>query len=49
MGHYHGKEGFIGLSKAKAVHTKGKFNSGMFIYPPYGTAIQRLIHKFFIR
>ena len=49
MGHYHGKEGFIGLSKAKAVHRKGKFNSGMFIYPPYGTAIQGLIHKFFIR
>lgn len=49
MGHYHGKEGFIALSKAKAVHRKGKFNSGMFIYPPYGTAIQKLIHKFFIR
>ncbi|MAK90579.1 MAG: coniferyl-aldehyde dehydrogenase [Oceanospirillaceae bacterium] len=49
MGHYHGKEGFIALSKAKAVHRKGKFNSGQFIYPPYGNGIQKLIKKFFIR
>lgn len=49
MGHYHGKEGFIALSKAKAVHRKGKFNSGQFVYPPYGTSIQSLIYKFFIR
>ncbi|MCA6062421.1 coniferyl aldehyde dehydrogenase [Thalassolituus marinus] len=49
MGHYHGKEGFVALSKAKAVHRKGKFNSGQFIYPPYGGAIQSLIKKIFIR
>lgn len=49
MGHYHGKEGFIALSKAKAVHKKGKLNSGRFIYPPYGTAIHKLIYKLFIR
>lgn len=49
MGHYHGKEGFIGLSKAKSVHQKGKFNSGKMAYPPYGTLIHKLIYKFFIR
>lgn len=49
MGHYHGKEGFVALSKAKAVHRKGKFNSGQFIYPPYGGALQSLIRKMFIR
>lgn len=49
MGHYHGKEGFVALSKAKAVHRKGKFNSGQFVYPPYGGAIQSIIHKLFIR
>lgn len=49
MGHYHGHEGFIALSKAKAVHRKGRFNSGQFIYPPYGGALQKLIHKLFIR
>lgn len=49
MGHYHGKEGFITLSKAKAVHTKGRFNSGKMAYPPYGKAVHKLIYKFFIR
>lgn len=49
MGHYHGKEGFVALSKAKAVHRKGKFNSGQFIYPPYGGFIQSMIKKLFIR
>ena len=49
MGHYHGHEGFVALSKAKPVHRKGKFNSGQFIYPPYGGALQTLIKKIFIR
>lgn len=49
MGHYHGQEGFIALSKAKAVHKKGRFNSGMFIYPPYGGFIQKMIRALFIR
>ena len=49
MGHYHGKEGFISLSKAKAVHRKGRFNSGKAIYPPYGRSIQSLVYKLFIR
>ena len=33
MGHYHGREGFLTFSHAKAVHKKGRFNSGMFGYP----------------
>lgn len=49
MGHYHGKEGFITLSKAKSVHKKGGFNSGKMAYPPYGTIVHKLIYKFFIR
>ncbi|MDF1764161.1 MAG: aldehyde dehydrogenase family protein [Oleibacter sp.] len=49
MGHYHGKEGFVALSSAKPIHRKGRFNSGQFIYPPYNTAIQKLIYKLFIR
>lgn len=49
MGQYHGKEGFISLSKAKAVHTKGRLNLGKLIFPPYGTGVQKLIKKFFIR
>jgi coniferyl-aldehyde dehydrogenase len=49
MGHYHGYEGFLTLSKAKAVHRIGKFNSGKFAYPPYNTPIHKLIYKLFIR
>lgn len=33
IGHYHGKEGFLTFSHAKAVHQKGRFSSGIFGYP----------------
>ena len=33
LGHYHGKEGFLTFSHAKAVHRKGRFSSGIFAYP----------------
>jgi len=49
MGHYHGHEGFLTFSKAKGVFIKQRFNAAKLIYPPYGTAIQRLIHKLFVR
>lgn len=49
MGHYHGHEGFLTFSKAKAVHSKGRFNSGRLVYPPYGRWIHRLIQRWFIR
>jgi len=49
MGHYHGKEGFITFSKAKAVHRKGRFSTGNLAYPPYDNSIRKLIYKFFIR
>lgn len=49
MGHYHGHEGFLTFSKAKGVLIKSRFNAARLIYPPYGTAIQRLIQQLFIR
>jgi len=49
MGHYHGHEGFLTFSKAKGVFIKQRFNAAKFIYPPYGTAIQKLIYKLFVR
>lgn len=49
MGHYHGKEGFITFSKAKAVHRKGRFSTGSLAYPPYDNAIRKMIYSFFIR
>lgn len=49
MGSYHGKEGFLTFSHAKTVLKSGKFNSGLFIQPPYGSKIQSLIMKLFLR
>ncbi|MDH0302668.1 MULTISPECIES: coniferyl aldehyde dehydrogenase [unclassified Pseudomonas] len=49
MGHYHGHEGFLTFSKAKAVLAKQRFNAAKVIYPPYGKALQRLVCKLFIR
>ncbi len=49
MGHYHGHEGFLTFSKAKAVFIKQKFNAASLVYPPYGGAIQKLIRWLFVR
>ncbi|NIE76113.1 coniferyl aldehyde dehydrogenase [Pantoea sp. Ap-967] len=49
MGHYHGHEGFLTFSKAKAVLTKQRLNVARLIYPPYGKALQRLVYRLFIR
>ena len=49
MGQYHGHEGFLTFSKAKAVHIKGRFNSAKFAYAPYKSPIHKLIYRLFIR
>lgn len=49
MGHYHGHEGFLTFSKAKAVFAKQRFNAARLIYPPYGKALLKLVYKLFIR
>ncbi|WP_076410289.1 coniferyl aldehyde dehydrogenase [Shewanella sp. UCD-KL12] len=49
MGHYHGKEGFLTLSHAKTVLSRGKLNTGKFVHPPYGTGIQSMLYKLFLR
>ena len=33
----------------RAVFIKQRFNAARLIYPPYGTAIQKLVQKLFIR
>ncbi|MBP0939639.1 coniferyl aldehyde dehydrogenase [Pseudomonas sp. 20GA0148] len=48
MGNYHGREGFITFSQAKAVFIKQRFNAARLIYPPYGRAIQRWVYKLFL-
>ena len=49
MGHYHGHEGFLTFSKAKAVHRIGRLNGAKLAYPPYNKLIHKLIYRFFIR
>ena len=49
MGAYHGHEGFLTFSHAKAVFSKGRFNAARLIYPPYGGLVQRLVQKFLLR
>jgi coniferyl-aldehyde dehydrogenase len=49
MGHYHGREGFLTMSKAKSVMQKGRINSMKPIYPPYGGVILKYLSKWLIR
>lgn len=49
MGHYHGHEGFLTLSHAKAVYEKGRINSARLIYPPYRGKILSLLNRLFLR
>ncbi|SDS64543.1 coniferyl-aldehyde dehydrogenase [Halopseudomonas litoralis] len=49
MGHYHGHEGFLTFSKAKAILRKPRFNATRVLYPPYGTRLQKLARRLLIR
>ncbi|MEQ8825223.1 MAG: coniferyl aldehyde dehydrogenase [Filomicrobium sp.] len=46
MGHYHGKEGFLGFSKAKGVVRKGGFNATEYIAAPWGNWAYKNYMKF---
>ncbi|MCG8609138.1 MAG: coniferyl aldehyde dehydrogenase [Pseudomonadales bacterium] len=43
MGHYHGKEGFLNLSKAKTVVRKGKIDITKFVAPPWNKPMYHLL------
>ena len=49
MGHYHGHEGFLAMSKAKGVYIKQRYNGAKPIYPPYGGTLLKLVYKLFLR
>lgn len=49
IGAYHGEDGFFTFSHKKPIFCKGKLNSTKFAYPPYGTAIHKLIFSIFMR
>lgn len=49
MGTYHGEEGFHELSHAKTVFIRHRFFPTQLFYPPYGTWIQKLAIRFFLK
>ncbi|CAM3877120.1 coniferyl aldehyde dehydrogenase [Rheinheimera salexigens] len=49
MGAYHGEAGFLTFSHQKAIHKKGRFSSGRFIYPPFNRTFFRLILNWLLR
>ena len=49
MGSYHGIEGFKTFSHAKSIFSRGRITLAKLLFPPFGTAIHKLIYKFFIR
>lgn len=49
MGSYHGHEGFLTFSHARAVVSKGWLNPLRLGYPPYGSRVHKLIERIFIR
>ena len=50
MGRYHGVEGFKTFSNSRAILKRGRFfNTGKVAQPPYGTFVQNILLKFFLR
>ena len=49
MGNYHGREGFLTFSHAKAVHQKGRFNSAQLAYPQHRAKLLNKVMKFLLR
>jgi coniferyl-aldehyde dehydrogenase len=49
MGHYHGREGFLTFSHAKAVHQKGRLNSTLLAYPQHRAKLLDKVMKFLLR
>ena len=48
MGNYHGADGFRELSHAKTVFMKHRLFPVDLFYPPYGSAVQRMILRLFV-
>jgi coniferyl-aldehyde dehydrogenase len=48
LGRYHGHDGFLTFSHAKAVHQKGRFSSGMLAYPHWrGRLLDKVLDRWF--
>jgi acyl-CoA reductase-like NAD-dependent aldehyde dehydrogenase len=48
MGHYHGRDGFMTFSHAKAVFRQSRINPGALLSPPYGQVFKRVV-RFIMR
>ncbi|MFW1886533.1 coniferyl-aldehyde dehydrogenase, partial [Acinetobacter nosocomialis] len=49
MGSYHGEEGFRELSHEKTVYIRHLFFPTQLFHPPYGTFLQKLASRFFLK
>ena len=49
MGQYHGHEGFLTMSKAKSILSKGRLDSMELMYPPYRGTIRKWLLKWLAR
>jgi coniferyl-aldehyde dehydrogenase len=45
MGSYHGREGFLTFSHAKAVFKQAKIDIGSMMRPPYGDRMRSFVRK----
>lgn len=49
MGKYHGHEGFLAMSNAKAILEKPRFYSAKFILPPFNKSVHTIIKKYLLK
>ena len=49
MGQYHGKDGFKTFSHGKSILSRGRISFADKLFPPFGTAVHKLVYKLFIR
>ena len=45
MGRYHGREGFLTFSNARAVYRQARFDVGKLLRPPYGKGVRSLLRR----
>jgi coniferyl-aldehyde dehydrogenase len=49
MGRYHGREGFIAMSNAKAVLEKPRLYSIRFVLPPFNKGVHTILKKYLLK
>jgi coniferyl-aldehyde dehydrogenase len=49
MGRYHGREGFIAMSNAKAVLEKPRLYSIRFVLPPFNKSVHKILKNYFLK